>query len=242
LRIVADAADFFFPGMRYVPLTEARLKDKNGKLAGNIDIVIAALNDKNEIIDFGAVEVQAVYITGNVKKVFKKYMENPVANYAMEWPRKNYPKPDYLSSSRKRLAPQLIYKGGILSEWGKKMVVVVHKGFYEQLPPLKEVTRSAADIAWMIYDFQHDSVNNRYILERQDVKYTKFKSALQTITTPTVGDIKDFLTYLRGRIKEGKIMGAPPASEIPPEIEPLPELFEEVNEEIGDEDEFTEGK
>jgi hypothetical protein len=190
------------------------------------------LNDENEIIDFGAVEVQAVYITGNVKKAFKKYMESPITNYGLEWPRKNYPKPDYLSSSRKRLAPQLIYKGGILYEWGKKMVVVAHRGFYDQLPPLKEVTKSAAEIAWMIYDFRHDSINNRYILERQDIKYTKFKSALRTITTPIVGDMEDFLGYLRGRIKEGKIMGAPPSAEIPPEIEPLPELFAEDNEEI----------
>lgn len=185
LQIVADAANFFFPGMRYVPLTEAHLKDRNGKVAGNIDIVIAALNDEDEIIDFGAVEVQAVYITGNVKKVFKKYMEDPAANHAMEWPRKNYPKPDYLSSSRKRLAPQLIYKGGILYEWGKKMAVIVHKGFFEQLPPLKEVNKSAADIAWMIYDFRHDLVSDRYILESQDIKYTRFRSALRTITTLT---------------------------------------------------------
>ena len=32
----------------------------------------------------------------------------------------NYPRPDYLSSSRKRLAPQLIFKGGIFNTWKKK--------------------------------------------------------------------------------------------------------------------------
>ena len=55
-KIIADAVDFFFPGARYVPLTELRLKDKNGKSAGNIEIVIAAVNDEDNIIDFGAVE------------------------------------------------------------------------------------------------------------------------------------------------------------------------------------------
>jgi hypothetical protein len=133
--------------------------------------VIAALDDKDEIVDFGAVEVQAVYISGNVSKVFQEYMKNPAANYAIDWPSKNYPNPDYLSSSRKRLAPQLIYKGGILHKWGKKMVVVVHQGFFDQLPRLKQVRESNAEIAWMIYDFQHDKANNRYMLERKDVKY-----------------------------------------------------------------------
>jgi len=37
----------------------------------------------------------------------------------------NYPRPDYLSSSRKRLAPQLIFKGGIINAWGKKTAVAL---------------------------------------------------------------------------------------------------------------------
>jgi hypothetical protein len=120
LLVVADAARFFFPaGTRYVALTEARLNDVHRKSAGNIDIVIVALDEHNQISDFGAVEVQAVYISGNVGRAFKEYMKDPAVNYSMEWPTKNYPTPDYLSSSRKRLAPQLIYKGGILNKWKK---------------------------------------------------------------------------------------------------------------------------
>lgn len=58
-------------------------------------------------------------------------MKDPESNYAMQWPAKNYPKPDYLSSSRKRLAPQLIYKGGILNQWGKKMAVADHHELFK---------------------------------------------------------------------------------------------------------------
>jgi hypothetical protein len=102
LVILADAARFFFPNeQRYVALTEARLKDRNGKSAGNIDIVLAALDEHQKVKDFGAIEVQAVYISGNVRKAFSQYMKDPSTTYAMEWPRKNYPSPDYLSSSRK---------------------------------------------------------------------------------------------------------------------------------------------
>ncbi len=226
-KIISDAADFFFPGERYVALTEAYLKDKYGKSAGNIDIVIAALNQHGAISDFGAVEVQAVYISGNVKNAFKQYMQNPAANYNMEWPKRNYPSPDYLSSSRKRLAPQLIYKGGILQQWGKRMAVVVDDNFFSQLPRLKEANKTNADIAWMIYAFRHDKKSNRYVLDRKDIKYTKFSSALATITTPAIGNMNEFIKYREGRIKKGKIMGVPTPSELAPDVEPLPDLFED---------------
>jgi hypothetical protein len=225
-KIISEAANFFFPDKHYVALTEARLKDKHGKSAGNIDIVIAALDKKERVADFGAVEVQAVYITGNVRNVFKKYMQNPAHNYALDWPNKNYPSPDYLSSSRKRLAPQLIYKGGILHKWGKRMAVVVDESFFEQLPQLKEATPTKADIAWMVYGFKYDKRSGRYALEQKEIKYTKFSSALETLTTPAIGDAKDFITYLDDRVKQGKIMGTPTASPLAPEVEPLPNLFE----------------
>jgi hypothetical protein len=232
MLIVADAAHFFFPaGTRYVALTEVRLNDKHRKSAGNIDIVIVALDEKNQISDFGALEVQAVYISGNVGKAFKEYMQNPAANHDMEWPSKNYPKPDYLSSSRKRLAPQLIYKGGILNGWGKKIAVAVHRTFFDQLPALPEVTSTEANLTWLIYDMKYDSTISRYKLERSEVKYTKFKDALDIITISEPGDINDFVKYLKDRISKGKIMGTPPPTELPPVIEPLPEVFDESSNE-----------
>jgi len=139
---IADAADFFFPGQRFVALTEVRLKDRYEKAAGNIDVVIAALDENEQIVDFGAIEVQAVYISGNISKAFHRYMEAPATNFDMEWPGKNYPKPDYLSSSRKHLLPQLMFKGRILHTWQKKIAVVVHSEFFKQLPPLQTVAPS----------------------------------------------------------------------------------------------------
>lgn len=220
-QIVSDAADFFFAGSNYVAVTEARLKDLHGKSAGNIDIVITAINKKGEITDFGAVEVQAVYITGNVRNVFEKYMENPNNNQDMTWPAKNYPSPDYLSSSRKRLAPQLIYKGGILHKWGRKMAVVVDENFFAQLPELEEVDKEYADIAWMVYGFQKKG--ERYSLQKKRIRYTRFENALATITTPQVGNASDFVEYLKERIAKGKTMGVPASSGIAPDVEPLPD-------------------
>lgn len=80
-------------------------------------------------------------------------MEDPKTNAAMDWTNQpNYPRPDYLSSSRKRLAPQLLFKGGILHSWRKKMAVALNKSFFDTLPSMNTVAKSDAEIAWLIYE------------------------------------------------------------------------------------------
>ncbi len=62
--ITDDAASFFFDdGTAWSSLTEVRLNDANGKSAGNIDIVLVAYDNNGKILDFGALEIQAVYIS-----------------------------------------------------------------------------------------------------------------------------------------------------------------------------------
>jgi len=74
--ITDDAASFFFPDdATWSSLTEVRLNDSQGKSAGNIDVVLVAYDDKGKIYDFGALEVQAVYISGNVREPFGKKTE-----------------------------------------------------------------------------------------------------------------------------------------------------------------------
>ena len=66
--IAEDAAAFFFPpNTKWTTLTEVRLSDKHGKSAGNIDVVLVSYDDRGKVTDFGALEVQAVYISGNVQ-------------------------------------------------------------------------------------------------------------------------------------------------------------------------------
>jgi len=219
--ILSDAGRFFFGDEKFVALTEVRLSDKFGKAAGNIDIVLAVLNDNKSVADFGAIEVQAVYISGNISNGFQNYIRNPEQNCKIDWPVKNYPKPDYLSSSRKRLAPQLIFKGGVLHQWGKKTVVVLHRGFFEQLPSLETVSEQDAEIGWMIYDLKRDKATGTYQLNLSNTLFTKFETALSRITTPKTGDIHNFMATLEKRIKAGKLFGTPPSSPVEPVVEPI---------------------
>jgi len=210
--IITDhAAEFFFQsGATWSSLTEVRLNDNFGKSAGNIDIVLVAYDETGKIYDFGSLEVQAVYISGNVRTPFEYYMADPKANQKMDWSGEpNYPRPDYLSSSRKRLAPQLIFKGGILNNWKKKIAVALNKSFFETLPTLKRVEKEKADIAWLVYDSKLES--GRFKLERVDTVYTEFQPALMAITQPVPGKLGDFIKVLQEKLDEQ--LETPPKNE-----------------------------
>jgi len=220
LRILSDVGRFFFGGQNFVALTEVRINDRNGKSAGNIDIVLALLNKHKNIFDFAAIEIQAVYIAGNIHSAFTKYMESPENNWNMEWPKKDYPKPDYLASSRKRLVSQLLFKGNILHAWRRKMAVVVHRCFFEELPEMDLVGEQEAEIAWFIYDLEQGEAET-LCLKLVDIKYTKFKVALARISTPEVGEIDVFKKSVDTRIKSGQLLGEPLSSLVEPSVEPV---------------------
>jgi hypothetical protein len=122
----------------------------------------------------------------------------------MDWAEEpNYPRPDYLSSSRKRLAPQLIFKGGIINAWNKKTAVALNKGFFGTLPKLPEVPKEKADIAWMVYDLkQPTSAGAHYELFRERIVYTRFEPALNQITKSRPGKMEDFICHLQEKVDE----------------------------------------
>jgi hypothetical protein len=204
--ITGDAASFFFgKGATWSSLTEVRLNDANGKTAGNIDVVLVAYDECGKVYDFGALEIQAVYISGNVRDPFEYYMKDPSGQSSMNWTRQpNYPRPDFLSSSRKRLVPQLLFKGGILHSWQKKTAVALSKDFFDTLPPMISMNKDEADIAWLIYDLQLIDYcgQERYSLKKVDEVYTQFETSLQSITTPLPGKVDDFMKRLQDKLDE----------------------------------------
>lgn len=203
-QITSDAASFFFGNdVAWSSLTEIRLNDTNGKSAGNIDVVLAAYDDKDRVIDFGALEIQAVYISGNVRDPFEHYMKNPLLHAGMDWSKEaNFPRPDYLSSSRKRLAPQLLFKGGIFKSWGKKSAVALNNSFFKTLPALKRVSAAKADIVWLIYDLILNPASGRYELTKVDEVFTLFDEALRQITTTQAGPVENFTRLLQSKLDE----------------------------------------
>ena len=200
--IAEDAASFFFPvGSSWTSLTEVRLNDKDGKSAGNIDVVLVSYDERGRVVDFGALEVQAVYISGNVRRPFEHYMEDPTGRQDMVWRgRQHYPRADYLSSSRKRLAPQLLFKGGILNAWGRKIAVAMDKNLFQTLPDIAETTPESAEVAWLVYDLQPNATGTEYVLSRHRILYTSFETALTHITMPAPGNESKFIEHLQTKL------------------------------------------
>jgi len=207
--IVENAAKFLFRDKsKWTSLTEIKLLDKNGQSAGNIDYVIVSYNDKGQLTDFASVEVQGVYISGNLRNPFEAYIAKPES--AFNWKTGyNYPKPDYLSSSRKRLIPQMLYKGGIFKSWNKKQAVALQKSFFDTLPKLPTVAKEKADIAWFLYDLVLNKSTKQYCLTLVETVYTEFEAALLRVTTAEPGKVSDFISVLQSRLDE-RLEGNPP--------------------------------
>ncbi len=200
--IIENAAEFAFgQNANWTSLSEIKLVNKNGQSAGNIDFVLVQYNENGKLINFASLEIQGVYISGNLRNPFEEYIKQPSKNF--EWPTGyNYPKPDYLSSSRKRLIPQMLYKGGIFQSWKKKQTVALQKSFFETLPSLPTTTPAKADIAWFLYDLVFDENKNKNNLVLTDKVYTAFEPALLRVTTPEPGNISDFFNVLQNRLDE----------------------------------------
>jgi hypothetical protein len=185
--IVKDAAEFFFEeGDSYRVLREYRLKDANGEVVGNVDIVLIKTDELGNIIDFGAIEVQSVYVTGNMRKPFEHYMQDPEGRVDFDW-RSHvaeeggyYPSPDW-RSSHKRLFRQLNSKGSLFRDLGKKQAVVIQQQFYDSMPDLSEAAPGGADLVWLIYDLEGDSSTGQYSLTRTDKLYTTLESTLEEL-------------------------------------------------------------
>lgn len=199
--VMTDAADFFFtPDTRWLTLPEVRLRTKQNAPAGNIDIVLVAFDERGLVTDFGALEIQSVYISGNVSEAFAWFMESPEERNTEFWSGK-VPRPDYLSSSRKRLAPQLSYKGHILHQWGKKQAVAIHSRFFETLPDFDEVPIEVADLAWLVYELEEPkNPNERLRLTKIRSVYTRWSQAMQKVQVPEVGDLAIFESHLQSII------------------------------------------
>ncbi len=202
--IISDAANFIFDSKAtWTHVGEVRLKDKFDKSAGNIDYVLVSYDDKGRILDFGSLEVQAVYISGNLTGPFTAYLESQLPEFTWTQAFK-YPKPDYLSSSRKRLIPQIIAKGSILKQWNKKQVVALQTSFYNTLPALPEFDKSESDFAFFLYDLVPSKETKTLSLKLQRIVYTKFSSALEQIAKFEAGDMSQFKDLLQKKLDNKK--------------------------------------
>lgn len=119
-----------------------------GKSAGKIDLVIAS--ERQGLRWFG-LEVQAVYFSGaGMEAEFMALRQD--RHDQPPYPLHNR-RPDWRSSSAKRLMPQLQIKGPTLRRWHSKIAVAVDRPFFASIGgPSAQPSQDldAGDVVWLV--------------------------------------------------------------------------------------------
>ena len=99
--------------------------------------------------------------------------------------------------------PQLQIKVPTLRRWGKKMVVVVDKHFFESLGHMEEVgDLSSGDIAWFTVDFEEDHASGRFKLVRDSVHVTTLERATEGLTGGSPVTLTEFEEGIRSKLAQ----------------------------------------
>ncbi len=120
-----------------------------GRPAGKIDMVVAKTSDGD--LDWYGLEIQAVYFSGT--GMDSEYL----ALRDDDCMKPPFPgavrRPDWRSSSAKRLMPQLQIKVPTMRRWGSKLAVAVDRPFFDSMGgPSGDPSRDLndGDIVWMV--------------------------------------------------------------------------------------------
>ena len=145
-RWLARIAGFSKPYLaREVPFMRS---PATGRPAGRIDLVVSG--DEKASAWFG-LEIQAVYFSGQgMQADFELFLKSTDATPPEPTARR---RPDWRSSSAKRLMPQLQIKAPTLRRWGTKLAVAVDLPFYQAIggpsaSPSHDL--NDGDIMWLI--------------------------------------------------------------------------------------------
>lgn len=145
---------------------------------GRIDLVFVHPEDIGE---WCAVELQAVYFSGGEMSkdfaVIKSFAGNgvPMPGAAR--------RPDFRSSGPKRLMPQLMIKVPSLRRWGKKMVVVIDKPFFDAMDRMDQADDiSNADIVWVVAEIDDDRSHGVGELTIANTVMTTLEDAVKGLT------------------------------------------------------------
>ncbi len=136
---------------------------ETGKAAGKIDMVVASSASKDELKWYG-LEIQAVYFSGpGMTSEFEN--QRDCARALPPFP-DAIRRPDWRSSSAKRLMPQLQIKVPTLRRWGSKLAVAVDGPFFDSLGGVaSDYSRDLndGDVIWLIPELKRQT-DGRYQL------------------------------------------------------------------------------
>jgi len=147
--------------------------NERGAKAGRIDWILIA--DPDTTTEWIAVEIQSVYFSGgNMDVDFQKYVQKPQKLNVTDTNRR----PDWRSSGAKRLAPQLAAKSPVMAQWGKKIAVVVDRGFFDEFAAFQHNALDFKDseIVWVVVQY-----NSKMEIDIKVERYAKLEESITAI-------------------------------------------------------------
>jgi len=158
------------------------------KLTGRIDMIL--IHPDLSRFSWCALETQAVYFSG--KTMNEDFARILSATDAEGSSTRLSRRPDYRSSTVKRLLPQLQIKVGALMRWEKKLAVVTDHAFYNALGEIDEVDDiSNCDIVWFVVKYEISSPD-RAALRPDSIHYTTLEKTVSALTGRTPLPKADF--------------------------------------------------
>lgn len=197
-RLFVDVGRLAFGnGVKVVAAPEIRLLriPTTGRKIGKVDFLIGRLDETGKPVDFAALEIQSVYISGNsIREAFDHYLDTGKVNEGSKR------RPDFRSSAQKRLMPQLSLKVPIFRRWGKRFFVAVDATFFAALPQLKTVSADNAEITWLVYPFSHGTAG--YSMGEPVVHHTLWDDVLTSLREGEAPARSELLDEIATRAKK----------------------------------------
>ena len=180
---------------REIPFMESIATNKP---AGKIDLVVARTD--GDRLDWYGLEIQAVYFSGpGMASEFTQLQVDQ--NINPPYP-KSVRRPDWRSSSAKRLMPQLQVKVPTLRRWGSKMAVAVDQPFFESIGgPSPSYSRDLGDgdIIWLVPRLRRQE-DGMYLLEQGHWEVLTLESSSEKLLAAKTIQRHDFETILRSKL------------------------------------------
>ena len=162
--------------------------------AGRIDLVIAG---ESAAVDWYGLEIQAVYFSGDsMDREFLALRDH--AGDSLPAPAGKR-RPDWRSSSAKRLMPQLQVKAPTLRRWGTKVAVAVDQPFFDAIGGVSTEHShdlNDGDVVWLV-----PYISENYTLTRGHWEVLSLEASSDRLLAAETMRRADFEDELRGRLR-----------------------------------------
>ena len=142
-----------------------------------MDFLVAKLNGQGRAVDFAALEVQSVYVSGEgMRTAFRKFVKTGQHDKTA-WRR-----PDWRSSIQKRLMPQLMLKVPVFRRWGKKFFVAVDTNFFGNIPTFRHANSfDNSEITWLVYPFEKSGEGGQYEIQQPRIVWSVWEDVMDAL-------------------------------------------------------------